>query len=250
MAGSKSQEDNWDSRAQHYDKLFWTKDDDYLSSIFKVCQFTKDDIVLDVGVGTGAVAKQMSKMVKHVIGIDISTMMLSQGKWQGVSTIKWDIRNALFAKGIFDVVIGRMVFHHVVEGLDVAVARCYDALKYGGRIVVAEGVPPSDDSSVIDWYTNMFELKEDRLTFSENKLVDLLERNNFWNVNTKVFIMHNFNINNWLAHSGLPLLKRDHIMKLHLNAPQSVKKAYNMEIKDGECFVTTKNIIITGCKEK
>jgi len=244
------QEKVWDNRAEHYDKLFWTKDEGYLRSIFDVCKFTKDDIVLDVGVGTGAVASKMSEMVNHVIGLDISTMMLGEGRWQGVSTIKWDIRNALFANGIFDVVIGRMVFHHVVKGLDVAVMRCHDALKYGGRIVVAEGIPPSGDPRVTHWYTNMFRIKEDRLTFSENKLADLLTRNRFSNIYTKVYFMRNFSIGNWLKNSGLSVAKQDRIMELHLNAPAVVKKAYAMDIKEGECFVTTKNIIITGCKER
>jgi ubiquinone/menaquinone biosynthesis C-methylase UbiE len=165
----------WYERAAHYDKLFWTKDKKYLDIILEMSDFKKDDLVLDVGVGTGAVAKKIKPYVKHVIGIDISESMLKKGEWEGISTIKWNICDALFTNNIFDKIVARMSFHHMVDNLDIAIMRCYDLLKKGGKIIVAEGVPPTDEIYVIEWYTNMFALKEERLTFTCEELLDRKE---------------------------------------------------------------------------
>ena len=174
----------WHERASHYDKLFWTKDEGYLDAIFEMGDFQRDDLVLDVGVGSGAIAKRIKPYVKHVVGVDISDSMLKEANWEGISLIKWDICDALFTNNIFDIIVARMVFHHVIDGLDEAIRRCYDMLKKGGKILVAEGIPPSDEPPVVNWYTEMFKLKEERLTFNCDYLVDLLEKGDFKNIRT------------------------------------------------------------------
>jgi ubiquinone/menaquinone biosynthesis C-methylase UbiE len=238
----------WDDRAVHYDNLFWTKDDGYLETIIEMGKFKKSDVVLDVGVGTGAVAKKIQPHVKHVIGLDISNKMLQKGNWEGISVVNWDITDALFTNGTFDKVVARMVLHHILENLDIAIKRCYDMLINGGKIIVAEGVPPSDDPFVISWYKDMFKNKEERLTFSEGELVNRLKRNGFKNIVTCKYIMKKFSIKNWLVNSGLKQKEIDLIMDLHLSADARIKKAYNMQVTDGDCLVDTLNVILVGKK--
>ena len=40
------------------------------------------------------------------------------------------------------------------------------------------------------------------------------------------------------------------IMKMHKDADQNVKDAYNMKITKDDCFVDTKNVVIVGQKKK
>ena len=238
----------WCERAVHYDKLFWTKDKKYLDIILEMSDFKKDDLVLDVGVGTGAVAKKIKPYVKHVIGIDISESMLKKGEWEGISTIKWNIRDALFTNNIFDKIIARMSFHHMVDNLDIAIMRCYDLLKKGGKIIVAEGVPPTDEIYVIEWYANMFKLKEERLTFTCEELLNRLKKIGFKNIKVHKYIMKNFSIKNWLINSGLEKEKQNEIMKMHLSADKRIQSVYNMQYINDDCLVDTKNIILFGKK--
>lgn len=239
----------WHKRAIHYDKLFWTKDKKYLDILLKMSDFKKSDLVLDVGVGTGVVAKKIRPYVKHVIGIDISDSMLRKGDWEGVSAIKWNVCDALFTNSIFDKIVARMVFHHIVNNLDIAIKRCYDLLKKGGKIIVAEGVPPTDEINVIKWYTNMFKLKEERLTFSYEELLNRLRKIGFKNIKTCEYTMKNFSIKNWLINSGLEQKTQDKIMKIHLLAEKKVQNAYNMQYINDDCLVDTKNIILIGEKK-
>lgn len=238
----------WHERAVNYDKLFWTKDEGYLDAILEMGDFKSDDLVLDVGVGTGAVAKKIKPYVKHVIGIDISESMLQKGGLDGISTVRWNVCDALFTNNIFNKVVARMAFHHIIDNLDIAIMRSYDLLKNSGKIIVAEGVPPSDDSYVIDWYTNMFKLKEERRTFTHKELVNRLKKIGFRNITTREYIIKKFSIQNWLINSGLEQKRQDMVMEMHLSADKRIQDVYNMQYVNGDCLVDIKNIILVGEK--
>jgi SAM-dependent methyltransferase len=238
----------WDIRAAKYDRLFWTKDGSYLEEIVRMGALKPKHMVLDVGTGTGAVAREIRKYVDHVVAVDISDSMLSRGDWTGISALKWDIGNSFFAKGIFDRVFARMVFHHIIDNLDRAMLRCYDLLNVGGRIVVAEGIPPSETQTVVNWFTEMFRHKEDRLTFTVGSLRQSLTRNGFRSVRARIHLMHDFSVRNWLVNSGLPPEKQEIIVALHRDAPPEVKRAYRMRFVEDDCFLTTKNAILVGTK--
>lgn len=241
--------DFWDKRAVHYDKLFWTKDEGYLDALIKHGEFNKTDLVLDVGTGTGTVAIKIKPYVNHIIGIDLAEPMIAKKSgWKGISIIRWDIREKVFADHIFDKVIARMAFHHVTERLDMAIIRCHDLLKRNGKIIVAEGMPPSDKPHHVKWYDNMFKLKEDRLTFTEKMLIDTLSNGGFHNIKVNPYFMENFSVGNWLHNSGLDRAILDKIYRLHLEAPPKIKEAYHMRITPDDIFITTRNIIFTGEK--
>jgi ubiquinone/menaquinone biosynthesis C-methylase UbiE len=239
----------WNIRAKNYDKLFWTKDDGYINKIIEASQFSKNDLVLDVGTGTGAMARSIRPHVKHVIGMDFSDSMLKQGTWEGISMVKWDLTESIFHNGLFEKIVGRMVFHHIMESLDRAFLRCYDLLKSKGKLIIAEGTPPSEDEDVVDWYTEMFKHKEHRRTFTKPMLVDFFVKTGFKNVKVHTYKMKGFNINNWLVNSGLDKKKQAIILKMHFKASKKIKKLYNMKIKDGVCLVDTENLVIVGEKE-
>ena len=239
----------WNVRARNYDKLFWTKDAGYLDKILAVSGFSKKDLVLDIGTGTGAMARCIRPHVRHVVGMDFSDSMLKQGKWEGISMVKWDITDSLFHNRLFDKIVGRMVFHHILDNLDRAFLRCYDLLKSKGKLIIAEGIPPSEDQDVIDWYTEMFKHKEVRRTFTRSLLVHYFVKNGFQDVKVYKHKMKRFNINNWLVNSGLHKAKQTLILNMHLNASRKVKAAYNMKVENGVCLVDTDNLIIVGKKE-
>lgn len=239
----------WNIRARHYDRLFWTKDAGYIKRIIEVARFSRNDLVLDIGTGTGAMARSIKPYVRHVVGMDFSDSMLKRGKWGGISLVKWDITESLFHQHLFDKIVGRMVFHHILDNLDRAFLRCYDLLKSRGKLIIAEGVPPSEDPEIVDWYTEMFRHKETRRTFTKGLLIHYFVKNGFKNVRAFKYKMRRFNINNWLVNSGLNKTKRTTILNMHRDAPQKVKAAYNMTLENDICYIDTDNLIIVGLKD-
>jgi len=204
--------------------------------------------IVDIGTGSGAVAAAIQPLVRHVVAIDLSDSMLAQGQWLGVSVVKLDIGDSFFADAIFDRVFARMVFHHVVDNLDRAILRCYDILRPGGKIVVAEGVPPVEDPEVVRWFTEMFALKEERRVFVPQDLEHYLRRNGLQNVTCTDHYIEHFSIRNWLENSGLEKDKQEAIMSMHKNASKTVKAAFQMECTADDCFVRSRNVILVGEK--
>jgi len=244
-----SREKFWEIRAAKYDKLFWVKDDSYIKEIIELSECKKDDVVLDVGSGTGVVARAIKPLVKHVVAVDISDAMLSKGQWEGISIVKWDISDLLFVNNLFNKIIARMVFHHIFDELDRVIIRCHDMLKNGGKLIVAEGTPPTDDDEIVEWYTEMFRLKEERRTFRSNEIASYLKKHGFEKVRQKTHFMDNFSIRNWLQNSGIDRKNCEKIMQMHINSSSKIKSAYQMRILDNDCLIKTKNIITVGCKE-
>jgi ubiquinone/menaquinone biosynthesis C-methylase UbiE len=239
--------ENWSA---YYDKLFWTKDLSYLDTIIEKANFIKEDLVLDVGCGTGAVTKAIKPNVKHVIGIDISDAMLSKGEWEGTSLVKCDISEHVFCDNLFDKITARMVFHHILDNLDRVFIQCYDLLRDNGRLIVAEGVPPSDDDEIVDWFTEMFKLKEERRTFTSQEIAFYMKKNGFEDVEQVEYLMDDFSVKNWLENSGLEKDKQDKIMDMHVNASKNVKEVYQMRFTDDDCLIRIRNIITVGNKKR
>ena len=243
-----NQEQFWKTRSKKFNNLKWANEYSYIEMFIYSGDFKKNDIVLDVGTGTGIIARALSPIVKEVIGIDISRDMLEHNDWNGNKYfIKRDIRTPIFHDNIFDKVVARMVFHHITEGIQGAMDECYRILKNRGKMILAEGVPPTPE--VRQEYINIFKLKEKRLTFMEEELINIMRRSGFKNINVSQYIMKNFSVNDWLENSGLIKRKRDKIFEMHTMGSDTFKKAYNMKITKDDCFIDVKNLILVGKKE-
>jgi ubiquinone/menaquinone biosynthesis C-methylase UbiE len=244
---NSNQEQFWKIRSEKYDNLKWVHERAYIKAFQSSTDFSKNNLVLDVGTGTGVIAHAIAPLVKEVIGLDISQDMLDHSNWKDNKYfIKRDIRDSIFCDNIFDKVTARMVFHHITEKTKEAMDECYRILKRGGKMVLSEGVPPI--SEVKEDYKRIFKLKEKRLTFTEEDLINLMKNSGFKNIKVFVHVMKNFSVGDWLNNSGLPRDKQNKIYEMHVTGSEIFKKAYNMKNVNGDCLIDTKNLILVGEK--
>jgi len=237
----------WKTRSEKYNNLEWVNDNSYIKAFIRAGNFKKTDMVLDVGTGTGVIAHAISPLVKEVIGLDISQDMLEHSNWKDNKYfIRRDIRQSIFHKEVFDKITARMVFHHILNNTQKAMNECFRLLKKGGKMILAEGVPPAPD--VKKDYIKIFRLKEKRLTFLEEDLTGLMKKAGFRNIKVIPFVMNNFSVKNWLRNSGLSVDKQKQIFAMHINGSDLFKKAYNLKTADGDCFIDTRSLIIVGVK--
>ena len=239
----------WAMRAKKYNQLEWANKGDYLHAFLNAGNFHEDDQVLDVGTGTGIIAHTVSPFVRKVVGIDISNEMLKRAKNPSFKNIQWrrmDSHDLHFPDETFDKVTARMVFHHILKKTQAAMNECYRVLREGGRMIFSEGVPPT--SHVVPFYTEMFKLKEERLTFMEKDLLGLMKRAGFKRIQKDILWLKQSSIRNWLGSSGLPKPTQDKIFQMHLSLDEQGKKDYAMRIKKGDCFIDMKFVILTGKK--
>lgn len=241
----------WTVRAGGYNQLEWALRQDYLQTFVAAGDFQPTDRVLDVGTGTGIVAHTLSPFVAEVVGIDLSPQMLTHAWASRVANEVFeegDARNLRFPDNWFDKATARMIFHHLIRGGDQAMRECHRVLKPGGAMVLSEGVPP--DRSLEDWYTRMFALKEERLTFFEEDLVGLMRNGSFDIEQVRTHISPQVSIGNWLRNSGLPQERQDQIMQMHLNLDEIGKQHYNMTITSGDVLCDFQYVILVGRKRQ
>jgi len=100
-----------------------------------------DDMVMDIGCGTGTQCMDLSGDVKQVTGIDISGKLLAIAdqrkaarKIENVVFIKTSLFDERFQPGSFDVVMAFYVLHFF-EDIDAAFQRIHDLLKPEGVII-------------------------------------------------------------------------------------------------------------------
>ena len=114
--------------------------------------------------------------------------------------------------------------------------------------MLSEGVPP--DRSLGDWYTHMFALKEERLTFFEEDLVALMRNGGFFVEQVLMHVSPQVSISNWLRNSGLPQERQDRIMQMHLDLDGLGKQHYNMTLTGDDVLCDFKFVILVGCKRQ
>jgi ubiquinone/menaquinone biosynthesis C-methylase UbiE len=239
----------WATRSTGYNKLDWARRSDYADKVVSAGEVTRDDVVLDIGTGNGVIAHKVAKISDHVTGVDISPEMLKHAHRNGQDNPKFavgDARHLNFEDNIFSKVFSRMMFHGLTDGAKLAASEIHRVLKPGGLFVISEGSPPS--AEVGPWYTEMFKLKENRLTLFREDLVELLESVNF-NISTE--IVHKafqVSIHNWLTNSGLPQERQDEIMQIHFDMPEFVRDAYNASFEENDVLLDMRFEIVVGTK--
>lgn len=239
----------WSKRAEEYTSLKWITDKGLINSILKVCEPDPKDLVLDLGTGSGVIARAIQPLVDEVIGMDISHSMMNKGTWENISKMKGNILKNVFQKNTFDTIVARMVFHHV-NPIEIGLQNCYRILKEGGKLVIAESIPPSDSQVVINWWKEVRSLKEERTTFTPQMLKDYLIEAGFKDVQYEIYVqpIETSSTRNWLMSSGLPANIQSKIYQLHKSAPEEVKKAHSMIEIDNDIKCIHRHVIIRGWK--
>ena len=205
---------------------------------------------MDAGTGTGLIARAAAPHVAKVTGIDISPEMmdgLQKHHPPNCEFLVGDIRRLDFSSGGFSKVFARMVFHSLMDETGHAARECHRVLQAGGRFILSEGIPPVKLAG--EWYTRMFRLKEQRLTFFPDTLEALLTRVGFVNVGATIHVSPQVSIRNWLENSGLPLARQAEIMQVHRAMPPAIRKAYRATFtNEGDVRLDMKFAIVVGTK--
>ena len=108
-----------------------------------------DMIVLDVACGAAHAAEQAAPYVRQIVGVDVTPALLELGAGRlreaGITNVLLQEGNATelsFLDASFDLVMCRGAMHHFADP-GAAVAEMARVCKDGGRVVVADMVPPS-----------------------------------------------------------------------------------------------------------
>lgn len=238
---------DWSTRSVGYNHLQWVNDDGLLRSIVGIALTLQPRRILDLGTGTGKVLLGVRGSLGQgeFWAVDSSDAMLAKmPKAPDVRVVCDDAETLTqIPQGYFDLITARMVFHHIRHPLKAARA-AVRALVPGGHFLICEGVPPTHRA--VDWYTEMFRYKEDRNTITEGDLAHILTSAGLDDVQTHSIVMRRASLNNWLDNAGLPAENLRILKDMHFNAPAFIKDDYEMEFRDGDCFMTWRFAVTFG----
>jgi ubiquinone/menaquinone biosynthesis C-methylase UbiE len=142
MLFKKSPEKFWNLIASKYAASPITDRPAYETKIQKIKTYlTPENVVLDIGCGTGTQCGDIADEVKNVTGIDISRKLLAiadqrkaERKLENVEFLQTSLLDERFKPGSFDVVMAFFVLHFF-EDIDAVFKRIHDLLKPDGLFI-------------------------------------------------------------------------------------------------------------------
>lgn len=140
---------HFSARAKKYDKnLDWVNDENILDMIIENIPQRKGRI-LDLGAGTGVVAKYILKKCGvdcKIVALDICQDMLNQINETRIEIICSGVEKLPFEDRSFDVVVSRQCLHYV-EGVEMVLEEIKRILKPNGVFILAQIVPFDKETS-------------------------------------------------------------------------------------------------------
>jgi len=137
----------WDGRADAWDIVSRTPAfGRFRDAILAAAGIGRDDVVVDVGCGTGLVTLPAAELARSAIGIDASGTMLERLQTHAaglglanIRLIHGDMRRLPLPDASVDVVVSCYAFHHLSDdGKELAAAEAFRVLRPGGRFVTVD----------------------------------------------------------------------------------------------------------------
>ena len=145
MSATTTEHLYWEERSETFDEdtsyIVGTELNDDIKRWLQ-SQFTRDDVVLELGCGTGTFAEAVVPSVKHLVATDMSEPMLQQaraklGGHSNVEFQKQDAYNTTFDDSAFDAVLAVNLLH-IVNDPALILQECRRVVKDGGEVVLAD----------------------------------------------------------------------------------------------------------------
>ncbi len=116
----------------------------------------RDETVLDVGCGTGALLARANTLVpgERLSGVDLSPAMLDRARAQLPSAVGLSVADATalpFDDGVFDVAASCNVFHYIPQP-QAALAEMVRVVRPGGRLVVTDWCHDYLACRLLEWW--------------------------------------------------------------------------------------------------
>jgi len=234
-------ENYWAKRAQSYNNTNWVKNEKFIDAFLDMISNKSYSNILEIGIGTGAVAKVMSEVKGPLIGIDISKEMIDQIKYDNITPIVANAHDLPFADSSFDLIYMRNVIHYLDDPKKVF-SEIFRCLKSGGTHLFSQVVPPDDTiSTEYDWLVG-----RDIHYPTKNEILELFSP--FKKINHNDFLLENQSINNWLDNTCQKQEERKEIIDRHHKTSHDYRSLANYRQTEDDIFVNIRHFMVSGEK--
>ena len=135
--------DRWSETYEHDSAARWLRE--VQTAALAALALNRDDVLLDVGCGTGAAVRDAAPGVTRAVGFDLSPGMIAQARARaqsaGLANVEFregDVSGRLpFDTGAFTALVCTTAFHHFPKPRE-TIAEMSRVLAPGGRLVIAD----------------------------------------------------------------------------------------------------------------
>lgn len=151
------------SYSDYHEKLYTSRNykrdidsDPQMKFIIRNLNLTKDDFIVDLGCGVGDYTKEIYKISRNVIGIDLS-VIAAKNKNKNISFKEHDCGKVFeYPSNYFDKIISINLVEHLID-YDLFLRECKRILKEGGKIAITT---PDLDFFLHDYFFDKTHLHE------------------------------------------------------------------------------------------
>jgi len=115
MSSKRAVREYYSTISAGYDELYGEEQSAKLGEVLKLLRFEGDDLVLDVGCGTGLITKRIGERVGRAVGIDLSREMVERGRRSGLELLVCDAEALPFRGRAFDKVVSFTVLQNLAD---------------------------------------------------------------------------------------------------------------------------------------
>lgn len=137
----------WDGRVEAWEEV--ATSEAFLAIRDRIVELAAprpDDLVVDLGAGTGLLALALAPRVRELVAVDLSERMLERlddaavaGGVHNVETVVGDLRRLPLEDESATLVVSNYAFHHLRDsGKELALAEARRILRPGGRLVICD----------------------------------------------------------------------------------------------------------------
>ena len=234
-------ENYWAMRSNQYDKASWVKDTDFIDAFLGMLKHVNYNTILEVGVGTGAMAKQVADRIGPLTGIDISQEMINHIDHPGVTPMIANAHDLPFDDASFELIYMRNVIHYIDNPI-LAFSEIHRCMKKSGTFLFSQVIPPDDSiSKEYDWLVG-----RDIHYPTKSEILRLFSI--FNGVLTNDFVLEDQSIIDWLNNTCDSEERKQNIIDRHYSTSDKYRAMTNYQESENDILVNVKHLIVIGEK--
>ena len=234
-------ENYWAKRAKQYNKTNWVKNENFMVRFLGMLPDKKYEPILEVGIGTGAVAEKVCEKIGPLTGIDISKEMISQIDHPGITPILGNAHSLPFDDSYFKLILMRNVIHYI-DDPELAFSEIYRCLMPNGYFLFSQVVSPDD--SISEEYDRLVGRNIHYPT--QGEIIQLFSK--YRSVTQDNFILKNQSIINWINNTCNDKSQKKHTIDRHRQTSDTYKRLSNFSETANDMFVDIKHFMVLGQK--
>ena len=234
-------ENYWAKRAKQYNKTNWVKNENFMVRFLGMLPDKKYEPILEVGIGTGAVAEKVCEKIGPLTGIDISKEMISQIDHPEITPILGNAHCLPFDDSYFKLILMRNVIHYI-DDPELAFSEIYRCLMPNGYFLFSQVVSPDD--SISEEYDRLVGRNIHYPT--QGEIIQLFSI--YRSVTQDNFILKNQSIINWINNTCNDKSQKKHTIDRHRQTSDTYKRLSNFSETANDMFVDIKHFMVLGQK--